>query len=111
MNETIYFLLAVAVSAVITFSLRALPFVIFRNDKNDRNLPDWLQKLGKLLPSAIMAVLIVYCLRGAKSDFVGSGIPGLLSIAVVAFSYKWKHNTFVSILLGTTMYMILVKIL
>lgn len=110
MNQSIFFLLAVAVSAVITFSLRALPFVIFRNDKNDRKLPDWLQKLGKLLPSAIMAVLIVYCLRGAKSDFAGCGIPGLLSVAVVAFSYQWKHNTFVSIFLGTAMYMVLIKI-
>ena len=116
MNPTIYFLLAVAVSAVITFGLRALPFFFFRGEKNDKNkndknMPDWLLQLGIILPSAIMAVLIVYCLRGAKSDFVGSGIPGFLSVAVVAFSYKWKHNTFVSILLGTTMYMILVKIL
>ena len=111
MNPTIYFLLAVAVSAVITFGLRALPFFFFRGEKNDKNMPDWLLQLGIILPSAIMAVLIVYCLRGAKSDFVGSGILGFLSVAVVAFSYKWKHNTFVSILLGTTMYMILEKIL
>lgn len=111
MNQTVFFLTAVAVSAVITFVLRALPFFFFRDKKNDRNMPDWLHQLGIILPSAIMAVLIVYCLRGAKSDFMGSGITGLLSVAVVAFSYKWKHNTFVSILLGTAMYMILVKIL
>ena len=37
-------------------------------EKNNRNMPDWLHQLGMILPSAIMAVLIVYCLRGAKSD-------------------------------------------
>ena len=58
MNPTIYFLLAVAVSAVITFGLRALPFFFFRGEKNDKNMPDWLLQLGIILPSAIMAVLI-----------------------------------------------------
>ena len=62
---TVYFLLAVSVSAAISFLLRALPFLLFHGD---RKMPEWLARLGSVLPSAIMAVLIVYCLRGAKSD-------------------------------------------
>ena len=52
-----YVLAAILISAVITFALRALPFILF---KDNRMLPGWLQRLGKLLPSAIMAVLIAY---------------------------------------------------
>ena len=75
MTGTVYFLVAIAVSAVITFGLRALPFVLFRGG---RSMPDWMKRLGQILPSAIMAVLIVYCLKGAKSDLIGTGIPGII---------------------------------
>lgn len=82
--------------------LRALPFLIFKGNKI---LPKSVQTLGRTLPSAIMAVLIVYCLKDAREDFMGTGVWQLLAVFVVAVSYKWKHNTFLSILLGTISYM------
>ena len=103
-----YMLLAILVSAGITFGLRALPFVFFHGE---RKMPEWLNRLGTILPSAIMAVLIVYCLRSVRSDFVGSGIPGILAVLVVAISYKWKHSTFVSIVAGTVVYMVLIRVI
>ena len=60
-----YIIAAILLSAVITFFLRALPFLIF-NGKN--SLPDKVSALGKVLPSAIMAVLIVYCLISIVSS-------------------------------------------
>jgi branched-subunit amino acid transport protein AzlD len=99
-------LLPVAVSAVITFSLRYLPFFVFRGN---RTLPEWLDRLGLALPPTIMAVLIIYCLRDIPSDWIGVGIPKLAAVAVVAFSYHWKHNTLLSILLGTACHMVLLK--
>ncbi len=101
-----YIIVAILLSAVITFCLRALPFVIF-NGKN--KLPDRVAALGKLLPSAIMAVLIVYCFKGVVKEPMGEGIPAVIAAAVVAVTYKWKHNTLVSILGGTVCYMILVR--
>ena len=53
----LYVVLAIFIPALITFSLRALPFLLF---SGDRKMPDWLSRLGAVLPSAIMAVLIVY---------------------------------------------------
>ena len=88
-----FFFLVVAVSAGITFFLRALPFLAFRGE---REMPEKLIYLGKILPSAIMAVLIVYCLKETGSDFSHTGIANFLAVAVVAVSYKWKHNTFLS---------------
>lgn len=101
-----YILLAIVMSALITFGLRALPFVLFRGG---RSMPEWMQRLGQILPSAIMAVLIVYCLKGAKSNPIGIGIPGIIAVTVVVASYKRKHNTFISIIVGTAAYMIMLR--
>lgn len=103
----IYFLAAVLLSAAITFALRALPFAIFRNG---RPLPDYIRRLGAVLPSAIMAVLIVYCLKDVSGEFWKHGIWELVAVAVVVVTYKWKHNTFVSILSGTAAYMLFIRI-
>lgn len=104
---SLYVVLAIFISALITFSLRALPFLLF---SGDRRMPDWLSRLGAVLPSAIMAVLIVYCLKGVKSDIIGTGIPSAIAVLVVALSFKWKHNTFLSILSGTAVYMLLLRV-
>ena len=55
-----YTLAAILVSALCTLALRALPFLCF--GKN-RPVPPWLTRLGQALPPAIMAVLVIYCLR------------------------------------------------
>ena len=94
-------LIAIFVSAVITFGLRALPFLVFQEGKE---LPDQIKRLGMVLPSSIMAVLIVYCLKDVGDDFMADGLWKLIAAAITAVSYKWKHNTLISILLGTVSY-------
>lgn len=100
--------LAILISAVCTFSLRALPFLAFHGD---RKMPGWLERLGQALPAAIMAVLVVYCLKDVGDDIWQTGAAKLLSVAIVAVSYKWKHNTLISIVSGTIGYMILLQVL
>ena len=100
--RTEYILVAVAVSAVITFGLRAFPFALFGGS---RKMPEKIVKLGKVL-----AVLIVYCVKDSLDNVIGIGIPKLIAVLTVAGSYKWKHNTFVSIAVGTLMYMVLLRI-
>lgn len=98
-------LVLIAVAAIITFALRAVPFVLF-NDR--RKMPDILVKLGQALPSAIMAVLIIYCLKDVGANLFTTGIPQIAAVAVVAVSYKWKHNTMLSIVMGTATNMCLI---
>ena len=74
-------------------------------------MPESLMCLGKMLPSAIMAVLVVYCLKGAITDFGSQGIPHLTAAVVVAVTYLWKHNTFLSIAFGTACNMLLLHLL
>ena len=64
-------LIAIFVSAVITLGLRALPFLVFQEGKE---LPDQIKRLGMVLPSSIMAVLIVYCLKDVGDDFMADGL-------------------------------------
>ena len=87
--------IAIVISAVITFSLRALPFVIFHGN---RKMPKW-------LPAMIMSILIIYCLKDIGDNMFGVGIPRLLAVAITGGSYKLWHNTFVSMAAGTLSYM------
>lgn len=101
-----YILISVLLAAIITFALRALPFLIFHGE---RKMPAFLVKLGSVLPAAIMAVLIVYCVKDAVTDWRNSAIPQLLAVLATGVSYKWKHNTLLSIILGTVVYMLLIR--
>lgn len=97
----------ILLGAGITFFLRAFPFLIFRGE---RKIPSWLEVLGKNLPPAIMAVLVVYCLKDVRGNFSQTGIRQLIAGLVVAVTYKWKHNTLLSILVGTVAYMLLLAV-
>ena len=98
---------AVLVSAACTLFMRALPFLFFQGNKP---LPAWLERLGKVLPSAIMAVLVVYCLKGADLFSATHGIPEFAATLLTALLHAWKRNVLLSIAAGTFCYMILVQL-
>ena len=101
-------LIMIAVSAAVTFFLRVLPFFAF---SGNRKMPEWLDRLGQALPPAIMAVLIVYCLKDIPTDYRMSAIPKSAGVIVTVLSYKLKHNTLISLVLGTGVYMTLLQLL
>ena len=98
--------LIIAVAALVTVALRFLPFLLFGGK---RETPPFIAYLGRVLPSAIMAMLVVYCLRNVQLSASPFGIPALLSCAVVVLLHVWKRNTILSILGGTACYMLLVQ--
>lgn len=106
MNAT-YSLLIIAVVSFCTILLRALPFLIFGGKKE---VPSAIRYLGKTLPPAIMAVLVVYCLRGVSFLEGNHGIPEIISVLLVAGLHIWKKNILLSIGLGTVCYMVLVQL-
>ncbi len=101
-------LITILISALCTLSMRALPFLLL--GKN-RRLPAWLERLGRALPSAIMAVLVIYCLKDGVTDPLHTGLQEAAGVGVTAASYIWKHNTLLSILLGTVTYMLAIRFL
>ena len=100
-------LLASLVSVACTLSRRALPFLIFTKN---RPMPDWLKRLGQRLPMAIMAVLVVYCLKDAAASAPAVWLPALAGVAVTVGLHLWKGSTLASILGGTVCYMVLVQL-
>lgn len=101
-------IIAIAVSAAVTFALRALPFIAF---SGQRKMPAWLERLGAALPPAIMAVLIVYCLKDIPADYQSTAIPKLAGVAATVAAYKWKHNTLIGLVAGTAVYMLLIRLM
>lgn len=104
MNNT-YALLLIGVVALVTMDLRFLPFFIFSGKKT----PEFIDYLGKYLPYAIMAMLVVYCLKGVRFGVVGTWMPEAIAVVVVAGLHVWKRNTLLSIVAGTICYMVLVQ--
>ena len=99
-------ILIIAVCMLCTFFERALPFLIF----GSRPVPPVVKYLGKILPMAVMATLVVYCLKGVSFAAAGSFLPELISLAVVTALHLWRRNTFISIVGGTACYMLLVQL-
>lgn len=97
----------IIVVAVCTLMTRALPFIVLGGKKE---VPKTIQYLGKVLPPAIMAILVVYCLKGVHLLEGNHGFPELISVAVVALLHLWKKNTLLSIGAGTICYMVLVQL-
>ena len=105
---TTSYLFVMGICAAITFVLRALPFAVF---SGKRKMPPWLERLGTMLPSAVMAALLVYCFRDALTAFDLSGGAKLLSAVVTALVYRWRHNTLLAIAAGTILCMALLALI
>lgn len=97
---------AIAVMAVITFLTRALPFLLF--DRGSAP-PKIILYLGRVLPPAVIAMLIIYCLKDISFAQAGGWVPQLISVAAVVILHLWRHNNLLSIFGGTILYMILVQ--
>lgn len=109
---------AIAVMAIVTFLTRALPFLLF--DRGDHP-PKLVLYLGRVLPPAVIAMLIVYCLKSnilaveanltslLDPAVLNQWLPALVSVAVVVLLHVWKHNNLLSIFGGTILYMVLVQ--
>ena len=99
--------LTVAVIALVTAALRFLPFVIFGGG---RKTPPVIERLGAVLPPAIMAMLVVYCLKGTSFASAEGWLPAFIGVAVTAGLHVWRRSTLLSIIGGTVAYMLLVQL-
>lgn len=91
-----------------TMITRFLPFFIFTSDKTT---PKYVQYLGKMLPSAAIGMLVIYCLKDVSLLKGSHALPELISIMVVVLLHLWKRQMLISIAGGTIFYMILVQLI
>ena len=102
MNST-YVVSVIVAMGIVTFALRALPFVAAQ----------WLQKhsvvqrLGEFLPLAIMTLLVVHSAAGSAQQHAGGPWPELAAVALTAVVQWRSRNALFSIALGTALYVAL----
>ena len=98
--------ITIALCVLGTMTTRFLPFLVFAGK---RETPAIIRYLGKALPSAIFAMLVVYCLRNINVT-VHFALPELLAIAATVLIHLWKRQMLLSIAGGTAAYMLLVQL-
>lgn len=101
--QTLLMILAIALGTLLT---RALPFLLFPQDKEP---PRFIRDLTTLLPPAVMGLLVIYCLKDVSLTAAPYGIPELIGVAVTAAPHLWRRNSLLSIAVGTAVYMVLVQ--
>ncbi len=99
-------ILIIAICSACTFAERLFPFIVF----GKRRVPDVVQYLGGILPSAVIATLVVYCLRGATFSSASGFLPQTVAVMLTAALHYWRGNTLLSVLGGTVCYMLLVQL-
>ena len=96
----------IALVALTTFATRAIPFILFPAGKE---IPKTVKYLGKVLPAAVIGMLVVYCFKSVAPTQFPFGLPELISGAVVVLLHILKRNNLLSIGVGTVLYMVLVQ--
>ena len=98
-------IITIALCVFATQVTRFLPFLVFSADKPT---PKYINFLGKALPSAIFAMLVVYCLKGVNIAGGSHGLPELIAIGITVGVHLWKRKALFSIAAGTICYMLLI---
>lgn len=99
--------LTVAIIMAATMLTRFISFLVFPAGKET---PAFIQYLGKVLPAAAMAMLVVYCFKGVDITSGNHGAPELIAGLAVALMHKWKHSMLLSIGGGTVFYLVLIHL-
>lgn len=99
-------ILIIIVMVIGTLVTRFLPFLLF---PAGTKTPKFVDYLGKTLPFATMALLVVYCLKGVQITAAPHGLPELIAVVVIVILHWIKGNSLLSIGAGTILYMILVQ--
>ncbi|MET0087084.1 MAG: AzlD domain-containing protein [Sedimenticola sp.] len=103
--STGYLLTVILVMTAATFLTWLIPFVLFRN-RHDHPV---LEFLGRYTPPVIMAILVLYSLKGVDPGAAPYGVPELIAVCVTTLLHLWRNNALLSIFSGTGVYMFLLQ--
>lgn len=98
--------ITIGIMAAGTALTRFLPFVCFPDAEKT---PSAIRYLGRVLPYAVMGMLVIYCLKDVSLLSAPHGLPECLALLSVLLLHLWRRNTLLSILGGTVAYMLLVQ--
>ena len=103
-----YLLTATAVMFAVTFLLRSFAFMAFGNGGKT---PGVVLYIGRVISPAVIAALIVYCLKGTsfKAPLYGGAEAAAICVCIVL--HKLFHNPLLSIAASTAVYMTMVQMI
>lgn len=107
MMPTSQALIIIGVLSLGTAITRFLPFLLFPDASRT---PKYILYLGKVLPMAVMGMLVVYCLKDVSVMDGYHGLPEAIAILGIALVHRWKKNMLISVGFGTVFYMVLVQL-
>ena len=106
MHDPLYLLLATAVMFAVTYALRGFSFMAFGSG---RKTPAAILYVGRVISPAVIAVMIIYCLKGTSFHAPLYGGAEAAAIAVCILLHRLFHNPLLSIAASTAVYMLLVQ--
>ena len=102
MNETGYVLASIAAAGLVTFLIRATPFLGARWLRKSRAV----HQVGQFLPPAIMTLLLVHSIRELGESSRYYFMPETVAVlAVIALQWKTRQPL-LSIAVGTASYVL-----
>ena len=103
-NDALYMIGIVAAGFVVNFGLRALPFLFFGARKGP--LPPWVERFGAFVSPVIIGCLIVYSFTGMQWRAAAPYIAAAITVGL----QLWRRNPLLSIIAGTAIYMVLLRL-
>ena len=98
----------ITIAAVVagTMLTRFLPFILFPANKKT---PPLVAFLGKMLPAAVMGMLVVYSLKDTQILNGSHGFPEAVAVALIVILQATLRSLLLTIAAGTISYMLLVQ--
>ena len=93
----------IGVGFLVNYTLRALPFLLFAG--RSREIPGWVDRLGKVISPVIIGCLIVYSYSGSAWQTPWPYLAGVVTVVLQV----WRKNPLMSIVAGTLVYMLLLN--
>lgn len=106
MPDTTYIFAVLAITFMITYSLRAVPFAVLGTLRESTLV----QELAAWMPVGILGILAVAAFRGSVLALPQKTVPALIAVAVtVAVHLFLGRRTLLSVGIGTGIYIALVN--
>ena len=102
-----YAVICIFVNGAATFLTRLAPFALF---SGKRKMPERLKQMANVLPSAIIAVLVIYGISPQLATLSTDTISAVVALALTVLVHLWRSNTLLSMFVGTGTYMLLIHI-
>lgn len=99
-------MISILLIALGTMGTRFIAFIVFPSSKEP---PRIIQFIAKLLPTAVMAMIVIYAYKDNIMNLsnLNMTIPTTIATLITIALHLWKRHLLLSISVGTIIYMLL----